>query len=145
MQSPLYREAVYVCLAAGEIPSCALYLTEPSFHSQKNSIQAIVKVQQEFSTELSSIAEFLRVQILTGRLRDGWKFQGYVIDDAGAVNEVWMTHHYVNSSKVCAPVVCQSSLSRTPFMHSVKALYCSMSCYICKVFLAFNFLYRGAT
>ena len=32
--------------------------------------------------------------LLTDHLRDAWKFQGYVVSDCGAVNDIWKNHHY---------------------------------------------------
>jgi len=33
--------------------------------------------------------------LLQKRLRDGWGFQGYVVSDCGAVNDIQQNHHYV--------------------------------------------------
>lgn len=43
-------------------------------------------------------------ELLTNILRQQWKFDGFVVSDCGAVENVYKTHHFANSYQEAATV-----------------------------------------
>lgn len=73
---------------------------------------------------LNGVPTCANEELLTRITREDWGFRGYIISDAGAINNIITQHHYLNNTvdtaAACIKAGCNIELATTVFADQLK-------------------------